>query len=80
MIGVQHIVRRDMALVAAAALLSFMLVDLFPGPTVLLALMIGCLGAIGTRRRRPWGRTMLDAFAEVTFSVITLVVLALSLR
>ena len=80
MISVQHIVRRDMAVVTAAALLSFMLVDLFPGPTVLLALMIGCMGAIGARRRRPWGRTMLDSFVGVTLSVIVLVVLAVSLR
>ncbi len=69
-----------MAVAATAALLSFMLVDLFPGPTVLLALMIGWVGAIGARRRRPWARTTLDAFAGITFSVLALVVLALSLR
>jgi hypothetical protein len=76
----QLVDQRDVAVAVIAALLSFMLFDLFPGPTALLAAAIGGIGAIAAIRGRTYGRRLLDVFAGMALALIVLVLLALLLH
>jgi hypothetical protein len=80
LIGMQVGVRKDTTVALVAAGISFMLLDLFPGPTVLLALGIGCAGVIGVRRDRAFGRTLMDAFVGIAVSLLVLIVWAVALH
>ena len=65
-----------MAIAAGAAAVGVLAFDLFPGPTVLLALSAGVAGWLQARRGRRSGRRLLSAFAGIALGAAIIVVLA----
>jgi len=79
---VHAVVRRrpqaaDVASAAAAAVVSVLLFDLFPGPAALLALSAGGAGWLLARRGSLAGRWLVGAFAGMVLAAAVIVVLAL---
>jgi len=68
----------DLAIAAVAAAVSVLVFDLFPGPTVLLALSAGLAGWVQARRGRRSGRRLLSAFVGMALGAAIIVVLALA--
>jgi hypothetical protein len=76
----QPVGQADLTVGAVAAALSFMLFDLFPGPAALVAIVVGGLGAIATKRGRAYGRRLLDVFAGMALALAVVLLLALLLH
>jgi hypothetical protein len=68
----------DVAIAAVAAAAGVLAFDLFPGPTVLLALSVGVAGLVQARRGRRSGRRLLSAFVGVVLGAAIIVALALA--
>lgn len=70
----------DATVVVVAAVLSFLLVDLFPGPMTALTLATGAVGAAALLRGHHYGRRLIDVAAGLFLALIALLVLALLQR
>jgi hypothetical protein len=70
--------RGDVRAAAIALVVTFLLADLLPGPTVLLAVVIGVIGGVQVRRRKPIGRTLLDVFLGMLLAIAAIVILAIA--
>ncbi len=70
----------DVAVAAVALAASLLVFDLFPGPAVLLALLVGGAGWVETRRGRVVGRRLLDVLAGMVLAAAVIVALAFAGR
>jgi hypothetical protein len=68
----------DVAIAVVAAAIGVLAFDLFPGPTVLLALSAGVAGWVQTRHGRRSGRRLLSAFVGIALGAAIIVALALA--
>jgi hypothetical protein len=57
---------------------SILLVDLFFGLTILLALVIGGVGLVEVQRRRKVGRTLVDISVGMLLATVVVVLLAVA--
>lgn len=70
----------DLVVAAVALIASLLAFDLFPGPAVLMALMVGGAGWVETQRRRALGRWLLDMFTSMVLAAAVIIALAIAHR
>jgi hypothetical protein len=73
---VVQLAKADVAIVVVALVMSLVLIDLFPGPTALLSLLVGVAGWLELRRGRVMGRRLLAAFVGMVLALAVVLFLA----
>jgi hypothetical protein len=62
---------------AIALVVTFLLADLLPGPTVLVAIVVGIIGGVQVRRGKPLGRRLLGVFLGMLLAIAAVATLAI---